>query len=180
MLAGGAKDRGKREKGDALRGWSGQSRLRGLRADTNHPRAFRRAPPGTWSPGESANELLGQDTLGLEVNYLLQRMEAYRGIAILTTKMKGALDTAFLRRLRFIVDFPFSDLPQRPEIWRRVSPPEPPTDGLDPLRLAQLHANGGIIRNVAFLAADAHEPVRMARRTPPNHHRTALNTKIGP
>ena len=43
----------------------------------------------------------------IEVNYLLQRMEAYRGLAILATNMKDALDPAFLRRLRFVVDFPF-------------------------------------------------------------------------
>ena len=43
----------------------------------------------------------------IEINYLLQRMEAYRGLAILATNMKSALDHAFLRRLRFIVNFPF-------------------------------------------------------------------------
>ena len=43
----------------------------------------------------------------IEVSYLLQRMEAYRGLAILTTNMRSALDPAFLRRLRFIVQFPF-------------------------------------------------------------------------
>ncbi len=45
----------------------------------------------------------------IEVSYLLQRMEAYRGLAILTTNMKDALDTAFLRRIRFVVTFPFPD-----------------------------------------------------------------------
>ena len=45
----------------------------------------------------------------IEVSYLLQRMEAYRGLAILTTNLKGALDPAFLRRLRFVVQFPFPD-----------------------------------------------------------------------
>jgi len=43
----------------------------------------------------------------IEINYLLQRMEAYQGLAILATNMKSALDQAFLRRLRFIVNFPF-------------------------------------------------------------------------
>src|SRR5204863_10068020 len=42
-----------------------------------------------------------------EIDYLLQRMEAYRGLAILATNMKGAIDPAFLRRLRFIVNFTF-------------------------------------------------------------------------
>jgi AAA+ superfamily predicted ATPase len=102
----------------------------------------------------------------IEIGYLLQRMEAYRGLAILTTNMRGALDTAFLRRLRFIVQFPFPDAARRAEIWRRVFPVDTPTDGLDPTRLARLDVAGGTIRNVAlnaaFLAADAGEPVRMS------------------
>ncbi len=101
----------------------------------------------------------------IEVSYLLQRMEAYRGLAILTTNMKSALDTAFLRRIRFIVQFPFPDAAQRGEIWRRIFPASTPTDGLDMVRLARLNVTGGNIRNIAlnaaFLAADADEPVRM-------------------
>ena len=58
----------------------------------------------------------------IEVSYLLQRMEAYRGLAILTTNMKKALDTAFLRRIRFIVHFPFPDVAARAEIWQRIFP----------------------------------------------------------
>src|SRR6185312_5093877 len=65
----------------------------------------------------------------IEVSYLLQRMEAYRGLAILTTNMRDALDSAFLRRLRFVVSFPFPDADGRAEIWRRVFPPELPTEG---------------------------------------------------
>src|SRR5262249_34401143 len=56
----------------------------------------------------------------IEVSYLLQRMETYRGLAILTTNLKDAIDTAFLRRLRFVVHFPFPDTAGRAEIWRRV------------------------------------------------------------
>src|SRR5262249_671249 len=52
----------------------------------------------------------------IEVSYLLQRMECYRGLAILTTNLKSSLDTAFLRRVRFIVQFPFPDAKQRAEI----------------------------------------------------------------
>ena len=102
----------------------------------------------------------------IEVSYLLQRMEAYRGLAILTTNRKSALDQAFLRRIRFVVEFPFPELAQREEIWRRVFPQATPTDGLKVERLARLHAAGGHIRNIAmgaaFLAADAGEPVRMS------------------
>jgi SpoVK/Ycf46/Vps4 family AAA+-type ATPase len=101
----------------------------------------------------------------IEVSYLLQRMETYRGLAILTTNMKNALDTAFMRRIRFIVQFPFPDAAQRMEIWQRIFPASTPTDGLDVTKLARLNVTGGNIRNIAlnaaFLAADADEPVRM-------------------
>jgi hypothetical protein len=99
----------------------------------------------------------------IEVSYLLQRMESYRGLAILTTNRRKALDEAFLRRLRFVVQFPFPDEALRAEIWRRIFPPETPTEGLDFHRLARLNLAGGNIRNVAlnaaFLAADAGLPV---------------------
>jgi hypothetical protein len=102
----------------------------------------------------------------IEVSYLLQRMESYRGLAILTTNLKSALDTAFLRRIRFVVQFPFPDAAQRAEIWRRVFPLATPTEGLAIEPLAQLNVAGGNIRNIAinaaFMAAEAREPVRMA------------------
>jgi hypothetical protein len=101
----------------------------------------------------------------IEVSYLLQRMEAYRGLAVLTTNLKESLDSAFLRRLRFAVQFPFPDAAQRAEIWRRIFPPRTPTEGLVPEVLARLDVTGGSIRNIAlyasFLAAEAGEPVRM-------------------
>jgi SpoVK/Ycf46/Vps4 family AAA+-type ATPase len=102
----------------------------------------------------------------IEVSYLLQRMESYRGLAILTTNMKSALDTAFLRRIRFVVQFPFPDAGQRAEIWRHIFPANTPTEGLDASKLARLSVAGGNIRNIAlnaaFLAADERQPVRMA------------------
>src|SRR5438876_2806262 len=66
----------------------------------------------------------------IEVSYLLQRMEAYRGLAILTTNMKNALDAAFQRRIRFVVQFPFPDAAQRAEIWQRIFPANTPTEGV--------------------------------------------------
>ena len=102
----------------------------------------------------------------IEVSYLLQRMEGYRGLAVLTTNAREALDAAFLRRIRFVVQFPFPDAVQRAEIWRRAFPAATPTEGLDHARLARLSVAGGNIRNIAlgaaFLAADADEPVRMS------------------
>ncbi len=101
----------------------------------------------------------------IEVSYLLQRMEDYRGLAILTTNMKEALDTAFLRRLRFIVQFPFPNTEQRKKIWLTIFPKEAPIENLDFEKLARLNVSGGSIRNIAlyaaFLAAEANEPVNM-------------------
>ncbi|MER5556015.1 ATP-binding protein [Streptomyces sp. NPDC002793] len=101
----------------------------------------------------------------LEVSYLLMRMEAYRGLAILTTNMKQALDTAFMRRIRFVVDFPFPGESERAEIWRRVLPARAPTKGVDPALLARLTVAGGSIRNIAlsgaFLAAEEGDRLQM-------------------
>jgi predicted nucleic acid-binding protein len=101
----------------------------------------------------------------IEVGYLLQRMESFQGIAILTTNLKSSLDRAFQRRLRFTVDFPFPDVAQREAIWERVFPRQTPTRGLEPARLATLNMTGGNIRNIAlnaaFLAAEAGGSVEM-------------------
>ena len=96
----------------------------------------------------------------IEVNYLLQRMESFRGLAILATNMKGALDTAFLRRLRFVVNFPFPGVAERKAIWASVFPAQAmATAALDFDRLARLALTGGSIQgialNAAFMAAKA-------------------------
>jgi SpoVK/Ycf46/Vps4 family AAA+-type ATPase len=102
----------------------------------------------------------------IEVGYLLQRMESFEGLAVLTTNMKAALDKAFQRRLRFIVDFPFPDAEQREAIWKRAFPADTPTEGLDAKRLSSLNMAGGSIRNIAlnaaFLAAGRSGAVRMS------------------
>jgi len=101
----------------------------------------------------------------IEVSYLLQRMESYRGLAILTTNMRQGIDQAFLRRIRFAVEFPFPDAAHRAAIWRGVFPAATRTEGLDHERLARLRLAGGSIRNIAlnaaFLAAEKGGPVRM-------------------
>jgi hypothetical protein len=104
----------------------------------------------------------------IEINYLLQRLETYRGLAILATNMKSALDRAFLRRLRFIVNFSFPEAPQREAIWKGVFPP---LVRIDPRvaqhwnALARLNITGGSIHNIAlnaaFLAAQADHAVTM-------------------
>ena len=102
----------------------------------------------------------------IEVSYLLQRMESYRGLSILATNLPEALDPAFLRRIRFAIHFPFPDETQRLKIWQRVFPSATPRKGIDYRRLALFDVSGGSIYNIAlhaaFLAAEAGSPVRMA------------------
>lgn len=99
------------------------------------------------------------------MNYLLKRMETYRGLSILKTNLESSMDSAFLRRFRFVIQFPFPDAKQRAKFWREVFPEGTPTEGLVPERLAKLSIAGGNIRNIAlnaaFIAADAGEPVMM-------------------
>ncbi|HWJ72312.1 MAG TPA: ATP-binding protein [Kaistia sp.] len=95
----------------------------------------------------------------IEVAYLLQRVETYRGLAVLTTNMKSALDRAFLRRIRFVVNFPMPDQAARERIWRRQFPAAAPLGAIDFAALSRLNICGGNIRsiavNAAFKAADA-------------------------
>jgi ATP-dependent 26S proteasome regulatory subunit len=109
----------------------------------------------------------------IEINYLLQRLESYRGLAILATNLKKTLDNAFLRRLRFVIDFPFPAVTDRRRLWEKVflqedakhNLPAPPLDILDYERLARLNLTGGHIHNVAlnacFIAADSRSKVTM-------------------
>jgi hypothetical protein len=101
----------------------------------------------------------------IEVNYLLQRMEAFSGLAILATNMRSALDAAFTRRLRFLVNFPFPSASDRSRMWQRSFPHETPIEPLDYGRLARLNLTGGSISNAAvnaaFMAAAAGTPVTM-------------------
>ena len=101
----------------------------------------------------------------IEINYLLQRMEDYQGVAVLATNMRSALDPAFLRRLRFLVEFPFPDTPQRERIWRGVLPVQAEVAALDYQLLSAWEISGGNIRNIAvnaaFLAASEAAPIDM-------------------
>ncbi|MEQ7008565.1 ATP-binding protein [Actinopolymorpha sp. B17G11] len=89
----------------------------------------------------------------LEVGYLLQRIESFRGLAVLTTNARSVLDQAFLRRLRVVVTFPYPDLAAREAMWRRAFPPQTPTSGLDPRKLAGVDLPGGGIAAAALTAA---------------------------
>jgi hypothetical protein len=103
----------------------------------------------------------------IEVNYLLQRMEAFSGLAILATNMKAALDNAFLRRLRFVVNFSFPGPAERRRIWQNALPPGVPRRALDSERLARFNLSGGNIHsialNAAFAAAAENDAVDMPR-----------------
>jgi len=101
----------------------------------------------------------------IEIDYLLQRMEDYRGLAILATNRKTALDRAFMRRLRFLVEFPFPDAASRLQIWKKAFPPEAPLGDIDFENLSGMELSGGSIRNVslnaAFLAASEGRAIGM-------------------
>ncbi|WP_424094759.1 ATP-binding protein [Moorena producens] len=103
----------------------------------------------------------------IEVGYLLQKMEEYEGVAILTTNLRTNMDDAFVRRLRFIIEFPFPNLKDRRRIWEQIWPsPVPRSEELD-LDFIARHCEiaGGNIRNIAlaaaFIAADDGGIVKM-------------------
>jgi hypothetical protein len=89
----------------------------------------------------------------IEIAYLLQRIEAYRGLAVLTTNLKSALDKAFMRRIRFVVQFPFPDEAMREKLWRRQLPATAPQRPIDWPALARPALAGGHIRAAALAAA---------------------------
>ncbi len=104
----------------------------------------------------------------IEINYLLQRLENYEGVVILTTNMLRNLDAAFTRRIHYTVEFPFPDERQREGMWSKVFPAETPrADDLDLSFLAhRFKLTGASIKNIAlngaFLAAANGRVVDMA------------------
>jgi SpoVK/Ycf46/Vps4 family AAA+-type ATPase len=103
----------------------------------------------------------------IEVAYLLQRMEAFEGLAILTTNMRKNLDPAFIRRLRFIIEFPRPDASAREQIWRLCLPEN--SHELQDSEFRQLarrlELTGGQIRQItlraAFIAAGANDRIKL-------------------
>lgn len=91
----------------------------------------------------------------LEINFLLQKLESYNGITILTTNLSKSIDEAFRRRIRFIVDFPMPDVKARAELWKRMLPPNAPVS--EDIRWAWLaktfEMSGGYIRNAVLKAS---------------------------
>lgn len=98
--------------------------------------------------------------------YLLQKIEEYEGIIILATNLLQNFDNAFLRRFKFIIEFPFTDEKRRKEIWQKVFPQGLPREEIDVDYLAEeFKFSGSQIKNVAvaasFLAAGEQEPLNM-------------------
>jgi hypothetical protein len=89
----------------------------------------------------------------LEVSYLLQRMEAFRGLVILTTNQESNMDSAFMRRLRFVVQYPTPDVEARVLLWKKIFPIDTPIESLNYAALAKLEVSGGNIRSIALNAA---------------------------
>jgi SpoVK/Ycf46/Vps4 family AAA+-type ATPase len=114
----------------------------------------------------------------IEVAYLLQRLESFEGLAIMATNMLRNIDSAFLRRVHVIVEFPIPEAPERRRIWRRCLPPNAPVaDDLDLDVFADgVEMVGGAIRNAvataAFLAADEGQPIG------PAHVSTAVRREM--
>ena len=103
----------------------------------------------------------------IEVGYLLQRIEEYDGVVILASNFKKNIDEAFVRRLQFVIEFPFPGAAERRRIWDVVWPQEAPIDAeIDFDALAERYEiTGGSIRNIAlasaFLAAEDGNVVNM-------------------
>jgi hypothetical protein len=91
----------------------------------------------------------------VEIAYLLQRLETYDGVAVLTTNLRNNLDEAFVRRLDFALEFPLPEEPERLKIWRLSLPAEAPlADDVDlPFLARKFRLAGGHIRNIALTAA---------------------------
>ncbi|GAA2753187.1 ATP-binding protein [Kitasatospora cinereorecta] len=101
-----------------------------------------------------------------EVGDLLQRIETFSGFTVVTTNLRQAIDPAFLRRFRFVLDFPLPSEAERRRLWRAAFPPQTPVEPERWEALAALPLTGGSIRNVAlgaaFLAAETGRPVDRA------------------
>jgi SpoVK/Ycf46/Vps4 family AAA+-type ATPase len=91
----------------------------------------------------------------LQTGYLLQRIETYPGIVILSTNLLRNMDTAFTRRFKFMIEYPFPGTEQRHQLWRKAFPPGAPlADDVDFELLAdKATLSGGNINNIALRAA---------------------------
>jgi hypothetical protein len=116
---------------------------------------------GSRMQARSANDRFAN----MDISYLLERMDRFRGLAILATNRRKDLDEAFLRRLRYVIEFPMPSESERLEIWRKAIPPQVATAGVDLALLArEFPLSGGNIRSIVWnaclqSAALTHKPV---------------------
>lgn len=108
----------------------------------------------------------------IEINYLLQQLESFEGVAILATNLRQNMDDAFLRRVHIVVEFPMPSPEDRLRIWRGCLPADAPLDeDADLAYLAnRFEVSGGHISNVvltaAYLAAEEHAAIGMRHFAP--------------
>jgi AAA+ superfamily predicted ATPase len=102
----------------------------------------------------------------LEVSYLLQRIERFDGLVILTTNLSSNIDNAFLRRIHVVVDFQAPDEGERRTLWLKALPNDAPQNEVDIDFCARFKLSGADIRSVslgaAFMAADEKKSISMS------------------
>lgn len=104
----------------------------------------------------------------VETSFLLQKLESFDGVVLMSTNLLQNIDSAFMRRISYVINFPFPDEGRRLELWKKMFPPEMPVDeGIDFEYLArQFELSGAVIKNTvmsaAFLAAEEDAPVNMS------------------
>ena len=104
----------------------------------------------------------------VETSFLLQKLEGFDGVVLMSTNLLQNIDSAFMRRISYVINFPFPDEGRRLELWKKMFPPEMPVDeGIDFEYLArQFELSGAVIKNTvmsaAFLAAEEDAPVNMS------------------
>ncbi|HEU4732834.1 MAG TPA: ATP-binding protein [Kofleriaceae bacterium] len=121
----------------------------------------------------------------METNYLLQRLERFGGLAILTTNLSGAVDPAFRRRFAYDVQFTFPDPDMRAELWRRVIPRTAEVAEIDFEEVGErFELSGGFIKvaaeRSAFQAAAMGEPITMSRLVETIHRMYRERGKLTP
>lgn len=120
----------------------------------------------------------------IEVAFLLQKMEEYQGISILATNLLQNIDEAFLRRISYVIKFPFPDVEQRERIWRAMFPQEAPlSEEIDFKFIAEkIQVAGGNIKNIAvsaaFLAAETGSEIGMQEIIEAAKHELQKSGKI--
>lgn len=104
----------------------------------------------------------------VETSFLLQKLESFDGVVLMSTNLLQNIDSAFMRRISYVINFPFPDEGRRLELWKKMFPPEMPVDeGIDFEYLArQFELSGAVIKNTvmsaAFLAVEEDAPVNMS------------------